>query len=158
MAVKRRRFMKISLLETSAVGVPAYPDAHFSLAKALSDTQIIERRSKEMKKENEAPVEEVEEVLEDAEEVVEEEAEEEDCECEEAEEAEEVEEKGTLPVTHLEEAKSVKEIANEIAKSIKEAMNSERGLVEEAADTTKTLKNASLGELAIASGLFSTNN
>jgi hypothetical protein len=155
MAVKRRRFMKISLLETSAVGVPAYPDAHFSLAKALSDTQIIERRSKEMKKENEAPVEEVEEVLEDAEEVVEEEAEEEDCECEEAEE---VEEKGTLPVTHLEEAKSVKEIANEIAKSIKEAMNSERGLVEEAADTTKTLKNASLGELAIASGLFSTNN
>jgi|10_taG_2_1085330.scaffolds.fasta_scaffold11625_3 hypothetical protein len=157
MAVKRRRFMKISLLETSAVGVPAYPDAHFSLAKALSDTQIIERRSKEMKKENEAPVEEVEEVLEDAEEVVEEEAEEEE-DCEECEEAEEVEEKGTLPVTHLEEAKSVKEIANEIAKSIKEAMNSERGLVEEAADTTKTLKNASLGELAIASGLFSTNN
>jgi len=149
--------MKISLLETSAVGVPAYPDAHFSLAKALSDTQIIERRSKEMKKENEAPVEEVEEVLEDAEEVVEEEAEEEE-DCEECEEAEEVEEKGTLPVTHLEEAKSVKEIANEIAKSIKEAMNSERGLVEEAADTTKTLKNASLGELAIASGLFSTNN
>tara|TARA_Y100000310_G_scaffold340668_1_gene437255 strand:- start:687 stop:1154 length:468 start_codon:yes stop_codon:yes gene_type:complete len=155
MAVKRRRFMKISLLETSAVGVPAYPDAHFSLAKALSDTQIIERGSKEMKKENEAPVEEVEEVLEDAEEVEEEVVEED---CEECEDAEEVGEKGVLPVTQLEEAKSVKEIANEIAKSIKEAMNSERGLVEKTAETKETLKNASLGELAIASGLFSTNN
>ncbi len=147
--------MKISLLETSAVGVPAYPDAHFSLAKALSDTQIIERGSKEMKKENEAPVEEVEEVLEDAEEVEEEVVEED---CEECEDAEEVGEKGVLPVTQLEEAKSVKEIANEIAKSIKEAMNSERGLVEKTAETKETLKNASLGELAIASGLFSTNN
>ena len=147
--------MKISLLETSAVGVPAYPDAHFSLAKALSDTQIIERGSKEMKKENEAPVEEVEEVLEDAEEVEEEVVEED---CEECEDAEEVGEKGVLPVTQLEEAKSVKEIANEIAKSIREAMNSERGLVEKTAETKETLKNASLGELAIASGLFSTNN
>ena len=35
---KKRTYTKVELLETSAVGIPAYPDAHLSFIKALLGT------------------------------------------------------------------------------------------------------------------------
>lgn len=47
---KKRKYLKINLYETSAVGIPAYPDAHFSIIKEISKNlySSAERGYKEM--------------------------------------------------------------------------------------------------------------
>jgi len=143
---KKKKYMKINLFETSVVGIPAYPDAHFSLMKALHE--ISERRAEQMTETNapavvETKAVEVKEVVAKAEEVVE-----------------------TKAETKVEVTKETEEVKMEkflavLEKAIGEAVEKvtvKRGLIEAQKDiqekAEKSLKDLSVGELAIKSGFF----
>ena len=138
---KRRRFMKIELLETSAVGTPAYADAHFSFFKSLSNAyhqlkggHNTEKMAEEITTEKEAIVEEVKsEIVQEVKEAVKETI---------VEEAKEV---------AVETEKSDK--LDELIATLKEViakMPVERALVETKSAQTETVKSMSNGELFLA--------
>jgi dGTP triphosphohydrolase len=149
---KRRRFMKIELLETSAVGTPAYADAHFSFFKSLStayNQQLkgghnTEKMAEEVTTEKEAVVQEVKseaqvevksEVVEAVKEVV-------------VEEVKATEVKTTEAVV---ETKSDK--MDELIATLKEViakMPVERALIETKSSQVDKVKSASNGELFLA--------
>jgi hypothetical protein len=135
---KIKVYGKIKLYETSAVGIPAYPDAHasiesFSLIKALQGIQsgFVEEAndiSGELNGENEMD--------------------------ETISPTEVAETKSETPVEVEEKKSDISEmIAKAIAQGVKEGLDelkTERGLVEKQIPE----KAKSLGELAIESGLF----
>ncbi len=135
---------KIRLYETSAVGIPAYPDAHasvdsFSLVKALSNASL-----KGFVEESEVIGDTIKFKTEELKETM----------------VEEISQSSTAPVA--EKAAEVKteksvDMSEVIAKAIKEGLKeglkeleTERGLVEKQAPS----KVKSLGELAMETGLF----
>lgn len=143
---------KIRLYETSAVGIPAYPDAHasassFSLVKALSnaslrgDTGFVEE-SEDMSDTIKSMEEEMKETMEEKSQTA---------------EVPEVTKKAEVVETKAEVVTEKKEDMSEaIAKAIREGIKegikefeTERGLVEK-----QTPKVKSLGEMAIDQGLF----
>jgi hypothetical protein len=134
---KRKRFMKLELLETSAVGTPAYADAHFSLAKSLSNAYqdlkggLTEQKMAEEITEKVAQTE-VAEVKSEVAQV--------EKEVEVAEIKSETKEVKTASVDEL--IATLKEV---IAK-----MPVERALVEKKETSTDKVKSASNGELFLA--------
>lgn len=155
---KRRVYQKIDLLETSCVGIPAYPFAHLSaetsLLKALSNTQLNPQEVKNNMEENEtvqaeAPV--VEEVKEEAEVATPEAVEEPKAEEPKVEEAK-VEE-----VAEETEDKSadMKLLVKQLVTDAMNELTVERGLV--AKEQESAVKSMSIGELAMKSGLFIPN-
>lgn len=146
-AKKKRRYMKLNLMETSVVGIPAYPDAHLSLIKALQS--LTERREETMSEtENQEAVkaEVVEVKSEPVAEVVKE--------AEQVEVAKEVEK--AVEVDSMEE--TLKKIETRLTEAINKAfeqLSVKRGLVEtqeaKEAETVKSLKSMSIGELALKS-------
>jgi len=157
---KVRVYGLINLYETSAVGLPAYPDAHFSsslsLTKSLSkflgrDDEIIkskEDKNQMTEKDLEAPKPEETKPEEEKPEVTEEKAEETP-----EEKPEEKPEEPQPEEKTEEEAPEKKQDVNElIAKAVKETvketikeMEAERGLVEKGKEVTEK----SLGELTL---------
>jgi len=154
---KKRVFTKINLLETSVVGIPSYPNAHMSFIKTLTNGCFAtdeEKLNQTNQTENmtEEPQQEVAPVEEAAVETapVEEEAKEEPVEEvkeEEAKEEEAVEEK-SAPVDFEKALESALE-------KMAEKLETKRGLVQKEEAFNETVKKASVGELAIASGFFS---
>jgi hypothetical protein len=140
---KRRRYMKVELLETSAVGTPAYPDAHFSFIKSLAHS--IKKEDKDKMPEVEVKSQEAEVVETKATEVEAEKSVEVEVEAKEEVEAE----------PEAEDKSAIVEAIKELQSAIKE-LSVQRGLVAEKEDTSvkDMMKNASIGELAIASGFF----
>jgi len=136
---KRRVFLEVDLLETSVVGIGAYPDAHYSLLKALSgDSSLSERRETAMEETTKQ-----EEVPEKApEEVVEEKPEEATAE----KPAEEVPAEEPAPEKMLDYVA----LSKAVATAVKEALQPERGLVDKGAELKDKMKKADLGELALA--------
>jgi Mn-containing catalase len=149
MKKKRKVFNKLELFETSVVGTPAYPDAHFnsqtSFMKALKeaydeeiDDQLNEKKEvKQMEEQKleikETPVAEVKTT-------------------EQVEVAKETEVKAAEVVTETKEVKSEIDIKSIVEATVKEALDKltvERGLVE-----TQKAEKMSVGELFIKSGLF----
>jgi len=131
---------KINLCETSVVGIPAYPDAHFSLIKALHS--LDERRDTYMVGETEAPLTAETPVTE--------------TKAEEKTEAKEVkvtkEEKVETKSEKTEEVDTA--LLEMIEKAVERAIEKasvKRGLVAKQ-DYTNIKK--SVGELAIEAGLF----
>lgn len=129
--------MKINLLETSAVGIPAYPDAHFNFIKAAhkaTDEVIAERGSEKMSEtvvKEEIPAQQVDKSNSEPIEKSVEEVELEEV-SEEPEEGEFEEE------SESEEESTEKNIDELIAKAVKEAFDkitTERGFVEKQAET-----------------------
>lgn len=157
---KRNRFMKINLLETSAVGIPAYPDAHMSFIKALSDYINKDERRFELNNmsetENTVAEETVEQVTEtqEVEETVEAPVEE--------SVKEEATQEATEEVEETEKSASVEDrLVTLLSKAVEEAIEKssvKRGLIESSDDKSealaKELQNLSVGELAIKSGWF----
>lgn len=149
---KRRRFMKVNIFEGSAVGIPAYADAHFSagdfdLVKALSNSIPVRRAEipseKTMAEEEQTttPVEEAEE-----------------AEAPEAESEAEAPEEAEAPA---EEQKSIslseKDLKALISGAVSEAIKSQRGLIAEESSEEKLkaeLSKKSIGELAMEMGFF----
>ena len=159
---------KLRLYETSAVGIPAYPDAHasagsFSLIKALSNAKLkgfveekaevggvikLTKEETETMENNESQADEkVEEVKEEAE-----------AEVAAPVEAEAVAEAPVEPEAEPTEPEAEKksDMSEVIAKAIKDGIKEglgklevSRGVVERQTETNK-----SLGELAIGQGLF----
>jgi len=153
---------KIRLYETSAVGIPAYPDAHFntsfSLIKAISNASLkgFVEETEEIGtiKLNTEEIETMEEKSQ-SEEIKKQETETVEEKSEESKETEEAEAEKE-PAGDETEKKS--DISEMIAKAIKDGIKdgikefeAERGLVEKQIPTEK-----SLGELAIKQGLFVT--
>ena len=151
-----KKWGKIKLLETSAVGIPMYPNAvnkaFRSLIKALGETEEIKGKLNLEKSpmedgETETPTEEAEEVTE---EVVEEAPESEVSETEEAEEAPEEVEKGL----------SKKDMMDIMTKGFQAAIKASatpRGLIDNESQVEKmeeVLAKKSIGELAIMNGMF----
>lgn len=132
---------KLRLYETSAVGIPAYPDAHasissFSLIKALTSSKF--RGKTDFVGETEDMGEQLN--LEEEKETMEEQSQEKSIQVETETEIEE-----TKKVDLLEIVKAIKEAL----KDGLEELETERGFVEK-----QTPKVKSLGELAIEQGLF----
>jgi hypothetical protein len=169
MAKKRKRFMKIELFETSAVGTPAYADAHFnydcSFMKALKDAEDdyipdieddmeeveendedvknIERREVEKMPEDSIKTEKSEAVVEVKEAPV----------AIETKEAEIVKEVIEAKEVKIDEAK-VKEIVSASLKEVLDKLSVERqGLVEEKKSKSEWAKTAPLGEIALQTWL-----
>ena len=153
--------MKVDLMETSAVGIPAYPDAHLSFIKSLKSLtnsslagEAELNSETESMEENEVPKEEVPQ----QEEQVEEKVEEAESKTEEAVEEEKEEPQAEEAV---EESKSITEsnvkaiVKDAITEALRE-IKPQRGLVDKSQeeDFKKLCKEASVGELALASGLF----
>lgn len=158
---KRRVWDKVKLMETSVVGIPAYPDAHLSYESKIlttgnmpgnnelnlnpeepmaEDEPIVEApESPEAPVENEEPVETAEEPVE---EVPEEEIE---SETEEAETPEE-EPKAEEP--------DVKSVVKEAISAALKEYNEDRAFIEKKEVEAATLRKKTIGELAIDSGLF----
>jgi len=141
---------KLRLYEASAVGIPSYPDAKyvsFSLIKALTNAGF--RNELEEMGETQLNLEEKEETMETGQ-----------IESQKSISTEEVEEESTEEVEEEEEEPKTEKqpdtndlIAKAIKDGIKEALKeleTERGLV----DKGKSLKEKSLGELAMDMGLF----
>ena len=150
----RRRFLKINLMETSAVGIPAYPDAHMSFIKALSDYIQINERGFKLNK-----MSETEQAI------VKEEAVAEETPVAPVEEAPAVEEPAPAEESVDEEAEksvsSEEKLVNLLSKAFEEAIDKstvKRGLVESkteiAKEAAQALKDMTVGELAIKSGWF----
>jgi hypothetical protein len=133
---------KIKLYETSAVGIPAYPDAHasagsFSLVKALSNASL------------KGFVEEGEEISDDQLNLTEEkETMEENSQVEKVAEVK-VEKTETALEKSVDMSLIVKAIKDGLKDGLKE-LETERGLVEKQAPTAVK----SIGELAMERGLF----
>jgi len=156
---------KIKLLETSAVGIPAYPDAHKSLnslVKALSETEPEDELNKgESPMEEDKPEEGESEskVSETAEEAEPESAEEEETETEEVAETTKTDEESTETVEDK-KGMSKKDMLDMMTKGFQAAIKASgtaRGLVapevSKAKEMQETVKNMSLGELAIMNGI-----
>lgn len=150
---RRRRYMKIDLMETSAVGAPSYSFAHFSqegfsLIKALKAFSEAERRQIETKM-----PEETEQAKEEAEEQPEAEAEVETKEANVEEETEEVEEEveaeEEAEETESDTEKSLKEVVTALKDAV-ETLSVQRGLVEKRETVESKVKSASAGELFLA--------
>jgi len=151
---KIRVWGKINLLETSAVGIPAYPFAHLntscSLVKSLA--KAMDGVSDELNGENTRmePDEEKPEEPEKAPEVEPEEDSGSESETSEEEKKPEPEAEKSIDATKM------------LAKALKSALTeiqTERGLVsseDSMEKVKKALKEKSTGELAIMSGLFRT--
>lgn len=145
MSKKRKRFMKLELLETSAVGTPAYADAHFSLFKSLSsayqdlkggeEKMAEEEITGEEEKAPETPVEAVETPVEAVEADV-------------AVAVEDKVEETEAPVEETEE-RSTKWLISTLQEVITK-MPVERALVETKSSMADAVKGASLGELFLA--------
>ena len=144
MKKKRRVFNKIELLETSVVGIPAYPYAHLSIDTNFMDA-CIKSFNIQLNPKMEVKMEEQNQVKVEVTEVKEAEV--------EVKPAEEEVKPEAKPEGETEvEVKSI-DIKSAIETAVKEALDKltvERGLVAE----EKSLKEMSLGELAMKSGLF----
>jgi hypothetical protein len=168
---KKRKYRKINLLETSVVGIPAYPDAHLAYKKSQEDgdksvtNNQLNTEQVTMEEPNEPK--EVPETVEPVEETVEEPTPEPEEPVEEPKEEEVVEETPETPEEEVkEEEPAVEEKPEEEAKSfemvdlkkaITEALkeiNEERALVEKEAVAEETQVAKSLGELAVDLGFF----
>lgn len=144
---KRRKYMKLNLLETSAVGIPAYPDAHFSLSKAISDyigergdNSITMSETEQLQAATKSEGEMLISTLKDA-----------SPEAAKAVEAQVVKAEETVKV----EAN----ISDLIAKAVAEAIDKlsvQRGLVEteKTSSVKEQLSSMTLGELAVKAGYF----
>ena len=144
---KRKRFMRLELLETSAVGTPAYADAHFSLFKSLSNAYQDLKGGQEKMAEEEITENKVEEVKPVEEEVK--------TETETVVVEEEVK---SAVVEEIKEIKSVEanvekaDKLDQLIATIKDViakMPVERALVETKSSVDK-VKSASAGELFLA--------
>lgn len=161
---KRKRFMKIELLETSAVGTPAYADAHWSFFKEASDFYSYQlkggQKDKTMAEEKEMISEEVksEEVVSEqpaeqpqVEEAVSEVQEE--VKSDVAEEVKSVETEKAVEVTEVKEVVNKEAKLDELISQLKEVLSKlpvERALVETKETKAESLKKASAGELFLA--------
>ena len=161
MARKRKVWEKINLLETSVVGIPAYPDAHLSFIKALEGTDKEEEDSEA--EEFDFEDEDSEEVLDGAQVMQPKLNLENKMESEIVKQEAEVKEVKEETVVKTEVSEIVEKQLNEtqvkeiVAKSLQEALDKlsvNRGLVE----TDKAVKDMSVGELALKSGLFQIPN
>jgi len=153
---KRKVFLKINLLETSAVGIPSYPFAHlssdnFSLIKALSsleaDDEQLNLNFKTMEEE-EKKIEEEEAPKAEAEG----EAQEEENEKSESVESESAAEESSEDDSEKIDSAKIEEA---VAKAVEKVLQkkTERGLVAEE-NLKEELKKKSVGELALMCGLF----
>ena len=142
--VKIKQWGRIKLWETSCCGIPMYPSAHksYSLIKALTESNLEDEPSDKLNlEEKPMPEEEEKQEVEEPKEEV----------------SEEIEVKSKRPVTNGVDAEMMTGILTKaIVQAIQEA-EAKRGLA--ASDNTledmqKTLKQKSLGELAIMQGLF----
>jgi hypothetical protein len=153
---KRKRYMKLNLLETSVVGIPAYPDAHFSLLKALHST--LERGNKKQtmsETQTETVAKEVAVVEVKSEEVkVEKEA---VAEVVKAEVAVEAVEKAVETEKAIDLAQ-ITDLLNKAIESAVEKLSVKRGLIESDKDVQEKakaeVKSMSIGQLALKSGFL----
>lgn len=154
---------KIRLLETSAVGIPVYPNAFFhsySLIKALSSMDMPDSDKlnlEENSMESEEPEEKEEVESEDSGETESEEKTETEEKPEEKPEEKEPEEESN----GVEKSVNFQNLQTLIAKGFKQAIEEstiQRGLIQTEVDTKvemqKALKKMSIGELAVRCGLF----
>ena len=157
---------KLRLYEASAVGIPAYPDAHanassFSLIKSLSNISL--RRKTDFVEETEDMGDELN-LMEEKETMVEEEmkdipktedkatedkATEDKATEDKATEDKATEDKATEDVKEEKKTDVSEMIAKAVKEGIKELIEAERGLV-----VQQPIKTKSLGEMAIEQGLF----
>jgi len=152
---KIKQWGRIKLWETSCCGIPMYPAAHksYSLIKALTEANLEDEPSDKLNMEkNQMPEEEKQEAEEPKEEPKAETPEE----AEKSEEPEEkAEEEPEEPI-----ANSVKVMTDILAKALTKAIDNaegKRGLLSDeqtAEKVEETLKEKSIGELAVMSGLF----
>ena len=174
---KRRVFSKINLLETSIVGIPAYPDAHMSLIKQLSKITnhalSLESNTREVKKMPEEQVQneqssdetvaegsstasETTETTETAEpektEETEPTTEPEKVEGEEKSEEEKAEEEKAEEVEEKEDTEDLKSVIKEAFMDAVKQLNVERGLNKSEEEIED--KSLSAGELAVKYNLF----
>lgn len=160
--------MRIELFETSAVGTPAYPDAHFSFIKALNQAYIAERRifndnnmpeETDIEQKKAKPKEEPKVEEKPAEEKPEEKVEA-PIEASKTPEVSKSEDEEEVDEDEIEEVLDEKEAsAKELLSVLKEAiatLSVERGLITKPAeeDAKVKLKSMSVGELAVLSGFF----
>ena len=132
---------KLKLYEASAVGIPAYPDAHanassFSLIKSLSDASL--KRKTDFAEETEDMGDELN-LMEEKETMVE----------EEMKDISKIDDKVTKDAEEEKKTDVSEMIAKAIKEGIKELIEAERGLVAQ-----QPIKTKSLGEMAIEQGLF----
>jgi len=164
MKEKRRVFSKINLLETSIVGIPAYPDAHMSLIKELSKitnhTLSLESNTREVKKMPEEQVQNEQssdETVAEGSSTASEPTEPAETETEpttesESEKVEETEEEKAEEVEEKEDTEDLKSIIKEAFMDAVKQLNVERGLNKSEEEIED--KSLSAGELAVKYNLF----
>jgi len=161
MTKKRKRTVwdKVTLMETSVVGIPAYPDAHLSYEnKTLTTGNLfgnnqLNDNPEEPMAEEEPKVEtpETPETPEAEEATTEEEEEKSEPETEEAEP--ETEETTEDPEPEKPET-DVKSIVKDAISSALKEYNEERALIDKKEVEKATMRKKSIGEMAIDAGLF----
>jgi len=150
---KVRVYGKINLYETSIVGIPAYPDAHasadsFSLIKSLSKSFVSEG---EEISENQIDIKRRETKMEEAKAVT-------DVEVKSSEPTVEKKVEVEKTTTETIDKNAVMDLVKDAVQKAVEEFKTERGLISQEKSSQETqrdkIKSMSIGELAIASGLF----
>lgn len=162
MPKKKRKFRRINLLETSVVGIPAYPDAHLSYKREAEKTVNTSYEDNTQLNTEQATMEEPNKVPEVVETTpVEEGAVEAKVETvEPVEPTEPAKAEDEAEVVEVEEVDTVEEKnfdRADLKKAISEVLsdfNEERALVERKEVAKETMKAKSLGELAVDLGFF----